>query len=484
MKRTLILFVFLFGYMICYGQSSKLDQYIKNIMQERRIPGLQLAIIQHGKIVKLQQYGLANIQDSISVNQHTLFPINSITKAFVGVAVMQLVEQGKLDLEKPVSAYLDSLPGAWQAVKIKQLLSHQSGLPEIFGDEPVPEGEEKTAWKNVQTMPMQFKPGESFSYNQTNYLLIGKIIDKLSGKPFAQFIQEKQLDAAALKTTCFGDAHTVIRQQARSYTFFHKVDGKTIRTREIGNVFEEVPPFLRTAAGMNSNAEELAKWIIALQAGKLLQKNSLQTLWKPTILNNGKIAGFSTMLNGYALGWPVAQREAHPALAPIGGGRSAIFVYPQDDLTVIVLSNMQGSSPESFMDEIAGHFVPGMLAENGFGLPPAIQRLRSKLLEKGFAHAIEMVKAEKKKNADYTLAENEVNAWGYLLVSQKKPAEALEIFKLNVYLYPKSGNAYDSLAEAYQNGGHKALAIYNYEQSLKFDPKNSNAIKQIELLRK
>lgn len=483
MKRIAILFVFLSGFTACYGQSSKLDQYINQIMQNRRIPGLQLAVVQHGKIVKLQHYGLANIQDSVNVDQHTLFPINSVTKAFVGVAVMQLVEEGKLDLDKPVAAYLDSLPVAWQAVKIKQLLSHQSGLPEIFGDDPVPEGEEKTAWKNVQTMPVQFKPGENFSYNQTNYLLIGKIIDKLYGRPFTQFIKERQIDPAALKNTCFGDAHAVIRHQARSYTFFHKVDGKTIRTSEISNVFEEVPPFLRTAAGMNSSAEDLAKWIMALQNGKLLQKTSLKTLWEPILLSNGKTGGFSAMLNGYALGWPVVKREVHPAIAPIGGGRSAVFVYPEDDLTVIVLTNMQGSSPEGFMDEIAGHFIPSMLAENGFGLPPAIQQLRNKLIEKGFTRAIEVVKAEKKKNANFNLIENEVNAWGYLLVSQKKPAEALEIFKLNVYLYPKSGNVYDSLAEAYQNAGNKELAIYNYEQSLKFDPKNSNAVKQIELLR-
>ncbi len=486
MKSASLLLLFLINAVLVFGQSASigLDQYIKQMMQERRIPGLQLAVVQHGKVVKLQNYGLANIQDSIPVNNETLFPINSITKAFVGVAVMQLVAQGKLDLEQPVSKYLDSLPQAWHAVKIRQLLSHQSGLPEIFGDDPVPEGQEQAAWKKVLDMPMEFKTGERFSYNQTNYLLLGKIIDQLSGKPFAQFIKKEQLDFIGLKKTCFGDAHTVITGQARGYTYFHNVNGKIVRTNEISNIFEEVPPFLRTAAGMNATAAELAKWIIALQNGTLLSKSGLQKMWTPGLLNNGKAAGFNALLNGYALGWPVAQREQHPAIVPTGGGRSAIAIYPSDDLVVIILTNMKGSSPESFIDEIAGHYIPSMLAENGFGLPPTIQQLRANLLQKGFAKAIDVVKTEKKKNTSYTLTEREVNAWGYLLISQKKPAEALEIFKLNVYLYPQSGNTYDSLAEAYQNAGNKALAIYNYQQSLKYDPNNNNAAKQIEILRK
>lgn len=487
MKHISFISLFILIPVLTFGQNpdNKLDSYIREIMEQRHIPGLQLAVLQHGQLIKLQHYGLANIQDSIPVSDQTLFPINSITKAFVGVAVMQLVEQGKLDLEQPVSAYLDSLPEAWQNVKIRQLLSHQSGLPEIFGDDPVPEGQEKTAWEKVKTMPMQFRAGEHFSYNQTNYLLIGKIIDKLGKQPFARFIQERQLDPIGLKAICFGDAHAVIPHQVRSYTFFHKMDGETRRTSEISNVFEEVPPFLRTAAGMNATAADLAKWIIALQKGKLFhQKSSLQTLWTPGLLNNGKTGGFSRLINGYALGWPVAQRQEHPAITPLGGGRSAIFLYPDDDLTVIVLSNMQGSSPESFIDEIAGHFIPDMLAENGFGLPPAIRKLRTTLQKKGFSTAIDIAKTWKKKYPDDILDENEINTWGYLLVSQKKPAEALEIFKLNVYLYPKSGNTYDSLAEAYQNAGNKELAIYNYQQSLKFNPKNDNAIKQLEALKK
>src|SRR5215468_5458528 len=105
------------------------DTYLRSQMQKRGIPGLQIAVVRHGKIVKLAAYGLANVQDSIPTTNQTLFTINSITKAFTGVAIMQLVEAGKLDLAARVSSYLDNLPAAWQAVTIRQLLTHTSGLP-------------------------------------------------------------------------------------------------------------------------------------------------------------------------------------------------------------------------------------------------------------------------------------------------------------------------------------------------------------------
>lgn len=102
----------------------KLDSiahFVKSEMHTRGIPGLQIAIIRSGKITMLESYGLANVEHSVSVNSHTLFSINSATKAFTGVAVMQLVEDGKLDLEQPISTYLDSLPSDWQNIPVHRL---------------------------------------------------------------------------------------------------------------------------------------------------------------------------------------------------------------------------------------------------------------------------------------------------------------------------------------------------------------------------
>jgi CubicO group peptidase (beta-lactamase class C family) len=345
-----------------------LEAFLLSQMHKRRIPGLQLAAVQNGTLVKLGAYGLANIEHSVPVTTQTVFTINSIAKAFAGVAIMQLVEEGKLDIAAPLSRYFDGLPAAWQAVTVQQLLTHTSGLPSYrdeIGKMAANEGDD-ASWAKVQSLPIEFAPGEQFSYNPTNYLLLGQIIDTLSGQPFSQFITERQLQVVGMPLTVFVDSHDVVLHSARGYTFFRNVGGEERRTDKLGTVFEEVPPFLRTSSGMSSTAEEMARWIIALQQGQLLKsKTSLATLWTPATLNDGSLGGFSQLLNGYALGWPTATRAKHRAVAAIGGARSALFIYPDDDLAVVILTNLQGAFPEEFIDEVATYYIPEMRASAG-----------------------------------------------------------------------------------------------------------------------
>ena len=460
------------------AQIDSIDVFVKTQMEKRKIPGLQLAIVKGGKIIKTANYGLANVQDSIPVSDQTVFTINSITKALTGVAIMQLVEAGKLTLTSPVSDYLTNLPASWNTVTIQQLLSHTSGIPDIVDEEESvlisPYGE-AAAWKQVQALPVDFKPGEKFSYNQTNYLLLGRIIDTISGMPFTEFITKEQLVKAGMTKTIkagFGAAKDVISHAAGGYRYSN---GK------LSNMFFSFPASLQTAAGMSSTATEMAAWVIALQKNQFLkEKSSINALWTPARLNNGKTGGFNSLLNGYGAGWPVVAREEHPAAAPVGGGRSALFVYPNDDLSIIVLTNLAGGSPDVFIDEIAGFYIPDMKEANGFGLSSAVKKLRLELEKSGYKNAIEEVKKLKKRNAGYELKENEVNAWGYKLLKQNRMTDALEIFKLNVFLYPESANAFDSLGEIYAAKNDITLSIKNYEQSLKLDPQNKNAAEQIK----
>ena len=478
-SSIIVLLLFIFTNSI-YAQADSIDVFVQQEMQKRKIPGLQLAIVQNGKIIKTGNYGLANVQDSIPVSNKTVFSINSITKAFTGVAILQLVEAGKLNLSSPVSEYLDGLPAAWNSVSIQQLLSHTSGIPDIVDEEEstliFPTAE--MSWKKVQAMPVDFLPGEKFRYNQTNYVLLGMLIDKLSGKPFTEFIKNEQLLKVGMTKTIrsgFGATKDIVPHTAGGYRY---AQGKLI------NMFFSFPPFLQTAAGMSSSATELANWIIALQNVQLLkQKSSLDALWTPARLNNGQTGGFSNLLNGYAAGWPIIARSEHPAAAAVGGGRSALFVYPNDDLSIIVLTNLAGGSPDAFIDELAGLFIPDMKASNGFGLSPSIKMVKAGLDKSGYKNAIDLVNKLKRTNKEFAIKEGEVNSWGYKLLSQNKKVDALEIFKLNVHLFPKSSNAFDSLGEIYAENGETKLAIQNYEQSLSLNPQNTNAEVQLKKLR-
>ena len=479
MKSVILFAIVLFGLQTTsVGQSAnfKAEALLRREMRERRIPGLQAAVVKDGKIVLLSSLGVADLQSQTPVTDKSIFGIYSCTKAFTGVAVMQLVEDGKLDLAAPVSRYLDGLPAAWQAVTIRQLLTHVSGLPNILRAlDPItyafPNGSnEETAWTKTKAMPMEFTPGERFSYNQTNYALLGKIIDKLTGKPFAGVFRERQFDVAAMSHTGFGDSRDIIPGMVRSYARVNQLDGQKLTTEKLVHGYAEFPPFRRTASGMNSSAEDLARWVIALQQGKLLRKSSLQTLWTAGTFNNGSPTQ-------WALGWMTKPRPQHSAIIATGGGRTAIFVYPEDNLAVIVLTNLAGSFPEEFVDELAGYYNPDISASD------PVTALRMALRERGYEHAVEVFNELKRRNPQFQPLERDLNDWAYrMLNGGGKPKEALEIFKLNVHLYPSSANVYDSVAEAYAANGHPDLAIKNYRRSLELDPGNTNAVQQLKKL--
>lgn len=470
---------------IAQDKTDSIDIFLKDKMLKQQIPGMQVAVIQHGKIVKLSSYGLASIEHNITATNESVFSVNSITKAFVGVAIMQLSEEGKLNVNDPISKYIDSIPENWRAITLKQILSNTSGLPNIIDEEEnvLGNGIENEAWRIVKTLPTEFKPGEKFSYNQTGYVILGKIINKLSGMHFTKFIEERQFKVAGMKQTQFGDGRDVIPHYAGAYRKTRIENGIWIRNKGYNNAFINFPVFFRTASGILSTANEMAKWIIALQSGRLLkQKQSIETMWTAAILNNGNVGGFNSLTNGYALGWPTVTRAEHPALGPVGGGRSALFVYPKDDLTVIILTNLMGANPEYLIDEVASYYLPDMHESNGFGLPAAVKKLRTQLIKSGFNKASVVFSTLKKKDPGFTLLEYDLNSWAYKLLEQNKKAEAIAIFRLNVKLYPQSANTYDSLAEILELTDDKQGALKNYKRSLELNPKNTNAAAHIKEL--
>lgn len=481
-KATLLSLSLIMGLTSSLAQADEIDDFLRAEMIDRKIPGLQLAIVKNGKIVKTASYGLANIQDAVPVDDNTVFSINSITKAFTGVAVMQLVEQGKLEVSAKISKYIPNLPAEWHNVTVKQLLTHTSGLPDIMNSnnaQLISSEGAKASWELVKKRPLDFKANTQFRYNQTNYLLIGKIIDNVSGQNFIDYITQNQLRRASMGRTeeaGFSNLKDVITHSARRYTYYYG-------TGEISNIkAADFPPFLRTTAGMSSTATEIANWIIALQNGKLLSKSSsIESLWTPAVLTNGKTKGFNKLLNGYALGWPVVERPEYPAVGAAGGDRAAFFVYPKDDLSIVVLTNLMGGLPSHFIDEIAGFYIPAMKAENGFGLPSVIKVLWKELESKGYEKAVQVV-AELQKTNQIKFDEATLNSWGYKLIGQQQQKKALEIFKLNTYLFPLSANTYDSLAETYWVLGDTKKAVEHYKKVLELKPDNKHAKEQLKKL--
>lgn len=475
MKKLTLIAVFILGaftQIFAQKKETEIEVIIKREMAERRIPGLQIAVVKQGKIVLNKSYGIANIEDNVSVTNNTIFPIYSCTKVFTAVAIMQLVEEGKINLSAPVSDYLDNLPEAWRPVTIKQILTHTSGFPDILKIlDPSSGGvgslkNEETIWAKLQAIPMDFKPGEKFSYNQTNGYLLGKIINKLSGMPFNEMFIEKQFQPADMPNTVFGDSRDVIPNFTPTYSYKLFLDGQKLNQERLVNNYVEFPYFRRTSSGLNSTAEDMAKWVIALQSGKLLKSEAtINTMWSPNTFNDGTPTT-------WALGWGLAKfRKKHKAIGMSGGIRSAFLIYPDDDLAVIVLTNLTGASPEDFLEELAGVYNPEILNAD------PITFLRKNLRKVGFEKAIEITNEEKKKNPEFMPNEFEMNEWAYRMMAKNQLKEALEIFKLNLYLYPNSSNAYDSYGEILLKTGNKEEAIKNYQKSVELNPNNEGGKK-------
>jgi tetratricopeptide (TPR) repeat protein len=206
-----------------------------------------------------------------------------------------------------------------------------------------------------------------------------------------------------------------------------------------------------------------------LQQGKLLKtKAALDALWSAGSYNSGAPTQ-------WALGWGFTKfRPKHRAIGMTGGGRSGFLVYPDDDLAIVILTNLAGSSPEDFIEELAGCYNPDIAATD------PITVLRTKLRAQGFDKAIEIVNEEKKKNPGFQPDENDLNDWGYRMMSKGQNKEALEIFKLNVHLYPESWNVYDSYGESLLKNGQKEEAVKMYTKSVDLNPDNKHGKKVLE----
>ena len=352
-------------------KAAAIEQLVQGEMASRRIPGLQLAIVRNGEIVFTGAYGQSDLETAKPVTDRTVFGVNSISKAFTGVAAMQLVEAGKLDLDASVTQYLERLPASWEAITVRQVLTHTSGLPEIIDDNTrlIDGAEPDAAWAKVQELPLRYAPGTQYAYNQTGYALMGKIIEKISGKPFVDFVREGQFNAAGMEQARFGNTADTVPELASLYTYLTlKLEGMRtvgVERSETPMARQEVwPAYMHPTAGVQATARDLAAWVIALQDRKLVSEKGLEQLWAPQQLPDGSYRGFNRTINGYGLGWPSIRRAEHPAITPTGGDRAAIFIYPEDDLTVIVLTNLMGAGPQRFADKIAAQYIPGLAVEN------------------------------------------------------------------------------------------------------------------------
>jgi CubicO group peptidase (beta-lactamase class C family) len=356
----LLLSFFSFNLVLSQHKKTEIINCLKKEMEDKKIPGCQLVVLKDDKIVLSQAIGTAYLPFSVPVRKNTVFSINSISKVFTSVAVMQLQNQNKLNINDRISIYMDSIPENWKKITIKQLMSHTSGLPDIEDEKGlIGDKGQDSAWLKVKKLPLVSEAGEQFNYNATNYYILQRIIEKCSGESFEKFVRKNQFDILGIKQIFYGNSYDVIKNKCPTYSYYSqdKTTGEYIKGVKLKETYEEFPSKMITDAGAFTTAEEMAKWIIGLQTGKLLNKSKdIAAIWEPVKLKNGSYDGFGGLLNAYALGWPVITRKNHFAVASIGGGRAAFIIYPEDKLAIILFTNLTGAGPEEIIEKLAGFY--------------------------------------------------------------------------------------------------------------------------------
>lgn len=338
------------------------DDYLRHQMAERHIVGMAVAVIQHGKVRKIGTYGQASREFSLPVRTSTPFSVASISKSFTAVAIMMLVEAGKLRLDDRIGSYLSDLPPGWHGITVRQLLSHTSGVPDVAVDDYGTSAIAETPAEMMKVLgnrPADFSPGSTYRYNQTNYVLLGMLIERVSGKPYEEFCAQLLFAPIRLRTPVFGDARTIVSERATTYTPFRYGGPRPVPLGHAEVLNAEMPAMTYPGGGLNISIADFADWLAALLGGKLISEESLKAIWAPTTLVDGSIfqrPPGSSLWRGYGLGWVLGLEEPHPFAGGTGGIRASFFVYPKDDLAVIVLTNTQGSRPESLVEGVAQRY--------------------------------------------------------------------------------------------------------------------------------
>ena len=329
-----LLIVILSG--VCEVRADKIDDYLRAQMVKNHVPGLSVAIVRNGKIIKLKGYGVANLEWEQPVTPDTAFQIASSTKPFTGTALMMLVEDGKLSLDDKVSKYLPDAPAAWQNITIRHLATHSSGITNRVNANS--DGSVEEFVKAAYPLALDYQPGAKSAYGLTDFVVLTHIIEKVSGQNFTNFLKTKLLDRFQMSDSGFEFASeiaamrfaNVIKKRATVYQ--GKADAK--------NFFGFLSPRRPySAGGIFLTAADIAKFLVAMDEGKVLSEKSFGQMWNQDKLGDGS-------LNGFGIGWVVGSYNGHKTAGHSGGpALGDILRFPEEKLSIVVLSNEQRLYP-------------------------------------------------------------------------------------------------------------------------------------------
>jgi len=340
---------------------------LTSTLKSQRIPGAAIAAVKDGRLLREIIYGYANLQLHVPVTRTTRFQLASVTKVFTAAALMKLETNGKLDLNDPLKKYLTGLPEEWNGVTVSELATHTSGLPDLIASPNNPLTDEELnrtadeALKFAESRRTVAPPGSRFQYDQTNYLLLQRIIERLSGQGFRKFVTTGVMQSS-MPDTVWGDGRVIISDRSDMYTeLYHE------RIENGANLFA-YPEYLDAAAGLNSNIADMEQFAAFLTSGKMLPNRELDRMWEPAKNREGQIVDIAkdmdlTGVLAPAAGWFYGDNSGgkYPRVFMAGGSATSIMIFPKQHLCIVVLTNLQAKDdPLPIAERMAKEYLPDL----------------------------------------------------------------------------------------------------------------------------
>jgi len=459
------------------------DTHIVAFLQAQKkawkAPSISASVAVRGEVVFSATVGLANAGKAVPATSETIYRIASTSKALTAVAILQLVDQGLLTLDDDVRKYVPEFPEKKWPITVGNVLSHTSGIRHYREGET---SRKSTHYDSVADAIGEFKddsllfePGTQYGYTTFGYTLLQGVIERASGMTYREYMRERVWRPA-------GMTHTDLEVKGDLYPL--RAAGYRMDADRIGEVGFDDVSFKYAGGGMISSTDDLVKFCMSLCGSTLLPDSLRNLMFTELVVEPGVSLAWGSRMDERT----GSRRVWHPGRS--NGFESYLLFYPEEQVAVAVLTNQHYTDPwvqvGGVAQLLANIFMPGHEADRGTFPTTSpgeavLETLRSAGPEAGVTKCREYQASAAWQ--DWGM-EWELNRLGYELLEQGRSAEAVELLKLVVYLYPESWNAYDSLGDAYAKTGDVQLAIQNYESSLKLNPDNPAGAEKLSKLQK
>lgn len=476
-KKSLLAFILLFSFITIActeteveksTKSQQIEELVNIYFEDGKFNG-SILVAHEGEIIYKNGFGFANMEWDIPNQTNTKFRLASVSKQFTAMLIIQLHAAGKLDLNVPISTYLKDYPKTTaDIITIHHLLTHSSGIPEI--DVNTKEHYDiKALIELLSQQELEMTPGEYFRYSNSGYTLLGYIIEEITGKTYADVLQENIFTPLGMNNSGYDSHYSIIKNRASGYK---KQWGKY---KNASYIDMSIP---YAAGSIYSTVEDLYIWNQALTEQKLISKKYFDLMTKPHIQTGDEFYGYGWSVGKRPVGNSSLEVDAQWHSGGIDGFRTYTIRIPQTESYIILLSN----SEFAFLYGISRSIL-GIINDESYRFPSKsiattlFNKIDKEGIENGLTHYEEI-----RNSSSYYHHENELLTAGYDFLQAGKTEEAATIFKIAVEVVPLSFNVYDSYGEALLALGRKEEAIENYKKSIELEPKNQNGVRVLNEL--